>query len=41
MELKVPHIDELELHNIKKEKYREIINDPEILEIIKEYNFSE
>ena len=41
MELKVPHIDELVLHNIKKEKYREIINDPEILEIIKEYNFTE
>ena len=25
MELKVPHIDESELHNIKKEKYRERI----------------
>ena len=41
MEIKVPHIDELELRNIKKEKYHEIINDPEILEVIKEYNFSE
>ena len=41
MEIKLPQIDELELRNIKKEKYKEIINDPEILDIIKEYNINE
>ena len=41
MEIKLPQIDQTELDKIKKDKYKEIISDSEIVEFINHYELTE